>query len=248
MANFLPLKNSIIFFLDKIIDRFKLKGPFLDVGCGIGDVSRYLALKGWSGVAIDLSEDAIIRAKEELKNSKQIFVEHKSLDELKGKFNTVFCLDVLEHIEDDLGALKHIYNLLLPGGYLVISVPTNLKEWRWDDDFYGHYRRYSKIELKEKLCSCGFTPLVFWDFTYPVFWIMRRICCRIKPGVSFASGQQQSYSQKSSLHNAWQFSWFTRLATGIIFPWDIIYKLQFLYCKDMVEKGHEMLVVTHKKG
>lgn len=248
MANYISLKNFIFFCLDKIIDRFKLKSPFLDVGCGIGDLSYYLALKGWDGAAIDLSKDAIVKAKAILINFKQVLPEHKSLDECKGRFNTVFCLDVLEHIKDDLGALKHIYDLLLPEGYLVISVPTNLREWRWDDDFYGHYRRYSKIEFKEKLCSCGFTPLVFWDFTYPIFWLMRRIYCRIKPAAVFSSDQQQFYSQKSSLHSAWQLSWLARFASGISLPWNIIYRLQFAYCKDMVEKGHEMLVVARRKG
>jgi len=248
MANFLPLKNYILFCIDKIISEFKLNGPFLDVGCGIGDVSYFLSFKGWQGAAIDLSKDAIVKAKERLTDFPQVIVEHKSLAQVEGMFNTVFCLDVLEHIKDDVGALKHIYNLLLPEGYLVVSVPTNPREWRWDDDFYGHYRRYNEIELKEKLCSCGFTPLVFWDFTYPIFWLMRRIYCRIKPAVNFSSDQQQFYSQKSSLHSAWQFSWFPRFVSGISLPWDIIYKLQFVYCKDMVEKGHEMLVVARRKG
>jgi len=248
MANFLPLKKYIFFCIDKLINELKLNGPFLDLGCGIGDLSYYLSLKGWQGLAIDSSRDAIVEAKSRLINLPQVTVEHKSLAQVDGKFNTVFCLDVLEHIKDDLSALKHIYNLVLPEGYLVISVPSNPKEWRWDDTFYGHYRRYSKIELKEKLSSCGFTPLVFWDFTYPVSWIMRRIYCNIKPAVKFFADQQQCNSQKSSLHSAWRLAWVTRIVSGIPLPWNLLYRLQFLYFKNMVEKGHEMIVVARRKG
>ena len=173
MANFIPLKNYMFYCLDQFIAEYDLTSPFLDVGCGIGDLSAYVALKGWHGRAIDFSEVAIKRAKLNLKLFPQVEVSGASLFNENNKFKTVFLWDVIEHMEDDEAALKKISSILFPGGYLLIAVPSNPREWRWDDDFYGHYRRYTEKEIGEKIIGAGLEPVVFWDFTYPIFWNRR---------------------------------------------------------------------------
>ena len=65
------------------------------------------------------------------------------LSEVTGSWNTIILWDVLEHIDDDAAALRTIERLLRPGGRLLIAVPSNPREWRGDDDFYGHFRRYT---------------------------------------------------------------------------------------------------------
>jgi len=51
--------------------------------------------------------------------------------------------DVLEHIKNDQQVLRKLSSLLVKGGFLVMAVPSNPDEWSWDDDFYGHFRRYN---------------------------------------------------------------------------------------------------------
>ena len=72
MANFLPFKNYIFYCLDRIIEERHLRPPFLDAGCGTGDLSQYLYLKGWHGLALDFSEVAIKNTRENLRLAKEV--------------------------------------------------------------------------------------------------------------------------------------------------------------------------------
>lgn len=247
MANFLPLKNYIFYCLNRLIDQYGLSSPFLDIGCGIGDVSQYAALRGWHGKAIDFSDIAIEKAVKKLSSFKHVEIEKKSLFQESGSFKTIFFIDVLEHIENDSAALKKISSLLSAGGHVVITVPSNPREWRWDDDAYGHHRRYSVEEIKEKLAESDLEPLVIWDFTYPVFWGMRRIYTKSKPVPDKFGKDKLVQTVASSSINAWHIPFLSDfLAQKFIF-WNLVYKIQFLYFKDKVQKGHEMLILA-KKG
>lgn len=246
MANFLPLKNYMFYCIDRLIDRYDLSSPFLDVGCGIGDVSQNVALKGWHGKAIDFSDIAIEKAKRNLTLFKDIEVEKKSLFQETGFFKTIFVMDVLEHIEDDNAALKKIVSLLSTNGHVIIAVPSNPIEWRWDDDVYGHYRRYASREISKKLIEAGLEPLVLWDFTYPIFWIMRRIYTRLRSSPEDIEKDKLVRTIESSSVNAWDSHFCSGFLSKRFIPWDLVYKMQFSYFKDKVQKGHEMLILAKK--
>src|SRR5215813_665103 len=180
MANFPPLKRYILYCIDRLIEDFCLCGPFLDVGCGSADVSAHLAVKSWQGKAIDISPQVIPTAQKNLSSFPSVRLEQASLFDEEETFNTVLLLDVLEHIEDDAGVLTKVYGLVSEKGHLIVAVPSNPCEWRWDDEFYGHYRRYTLDQIDMRLHAAGFIPLAFWDFTYPVFWLMRRFYTAVK--------------------------------------------------------------------
>lgn len=63
MANFKPLKKYMIYLINELVEKHALSGPFLDIGCGKGDISMYFIKKGWKGKAIDLSEEAVVATK-----------------------------------------------------------------------------------------------------------------------------------------------------------------------------------------
>ena len=65
-------------------------------------------------------------------------------------------LNVLEHIEDDVGALQKAFNLLKPGGALIIEVPAGPYLYDSYDAELHHFRRYSASELRQKLTQIGF--------------------------------------------------------------------------------------------
>jgi SAM-dependent methyltransferase len=248
MANFPPLKNYLLFCLDQLAARFGLSAPFLDIGCGIADISEHFALKGWSGKAIDFSDEAVKEARDNLAAYKNIEVKKESLFQTSGKFNTVFCLDVLEHIEDDTAALNKISSLLSLDGYLVLAVPSNPKEWRWDDDFYGHYRRYSPEEIRKKLTETGFEPLFFSDFTYPAFWLMRRIYTRFKSPCVDEKTDKLMRTTASPMVNAWDIPVFSAFLSRNFIFWKILFRIQYKYFSAKVKNGHEMIVLAKKKG
>jgi SAM-dependent methyltransferase len=70
--------------------------------------------------------------------------------------DVIVMLNVLEHIEDDVGALKKAYRLLKPGGSLVLEVPAGPRLYDDYDSELHHYRRYSPSDLGAKLNKIGF--------------------------------------------------------------------------------------------
>lgn len=247
MANFLPLKNHMFYCLDKFIEQYGLHGPFLEVGCGRGDVSAYLAKKGWAGLAIDYSDAAIDQAVGNLRRFGNVAVRKQPLAEVEGKFNCILMWDVLEHMEDDRSALRAIHGLLEPGGQLLLAVPSNPREWRWDDDFYGHWRRYTVAGLTEKLTQAGMQPQVFWDFTYPVFWMMRRLYTRLKSGDA-AGGDKEVSTKASATVNAWEIPMISRLLDHTAVLWYPIHRIQFRLFRNATGRGHEFFALARRPG
>jgi SAM-dependent methyltransferase len=72
-----------------------------------------------------------------------------------GSFDLVCAMDVIEHIEDDVGALRELARVLALDGTLLISVPLYRSHWTAFDEFVGHCRRYEPAELTSLLARCG---------------------------------------------------------------------------------------------
>jgi SAM-dependent methyltransferase len=247
VANFRPFKRYILYCLDRMVDAYEAKGPFLDVGCGIGDVSLHLAeTTGWQGKAIDLSDVAITRASEVLSGQPGIVVERHSVEDEKGIYSTVVMLDVLEHIEDDQRVLRAVAARLAPDGYAFIGVPSNPEEWRWDDDLYGHLRRYRAADLMGKLRAAGLETVVVIDITYPVFWLMRRAFTRLLRKRSTVPTSAHERTLASTSVNAWHVPLLGPILSRGDRLWELAYPLQFRFFRHRIDDGHELLAVVRK--
>ena len=193
MANFKPFKHYLLILIDKLVVKHSMTGPFLDIGCGKGDVSQHFAKKGWLGKAIDISPEAIEVTKRTLSDhTSSVSIECADLINIDGKYNTILLCDVLEHIDDDDKFLDSIKMRSHNGTYVIISVPIFKREWQWDDEFYGHYRRYEVPELIQLLRKRGFHTLDMWDFTFPCFWFLRRVYIFLFPKENFLGDRRRS--------------------------------------------------------
>jgi SAM-dependent methyltransferase len=141
-------------------------GRILEIGSGIGNISAYL-LKDNSHVSLSdlrpeycrllqnkFGTDLHLQKVYELDLSLSDF-ELKYPDML-GKFDTVFALNVIEHIEKDFIAIENAKSLLRPGGKFVVLVPAGQILFNDLDRELGHYKRYSKAGLKNKIKTAGF--------------------------------------------------------------------------------------------
>lgn len=247
MANFRPLKQHMLLCLDRFIAHHGLHGPFLEIGCGTGEVAAHLARKGWTGEAIDFSAAAIAQATAKLRSYEGVAVRQQPLADVRGQFACILMWDVLEHIEDDRAALRSIEALLAPGGKLLLAVPSNPHEWRWDDDFYGHFRRYTVAGLTDKLSEAGLTALVFWDFTFPLYWAMRRVYTRLKaPGT--LNADRIEATKASATVNAWDLPWLSAALDHSTMLWQPLNYLQFRFFRHATGRGHEFFALASKPG
>jgi len=143
---------------------FKMIKPYLgkdilEVGAGTGNFTRLLSKIGKVSV-IDIEERYI----KYLKKNKNISSGIGDIEEgqyffRNGLFDSIVCLNVLEHISDDLKALKNSQKLLKEGGTLVLLVPAHKILFSNFDKTLGHFRRYTTGELTHKLKSAGFTVI-----------------------------------------------------------------------------------------
>lgn len=135
-----------------------LKGDILEVGFGIGNFTKELTRFG-NVFAIDIDKEHIKDTTELLEGKAKVGLG----DIEKGKyffneriFDSVVCINVLEHIQDDDKALNNIYSLLKNEGYLILLVPAHKFLFGEIDKSIGHFRRYNKKSLITILKNKGF--------------------------------------------------------------------------------------------
>lgn len=126
----------------------------LEIGCGTGHNLPMLARFGEID-AIEIDETAGAKASERLGKP----VGTAPLPELTGvepgSYDLVAVLDVIEHVEDDVAALKAIAAALKPGGKILITVPAHQWMWSAHDVVNHHKRRYSKRAFEGLLEEAG---------------------------------------------------------------------------------------------
>lgn len=134
----------------------------LEIGAGIGNLTRSLAPGRKSYVATDVDEEHLARLAVRFQQRPRLRVRHCDLTapedfaEFRGAMDTVICLNVLEHIEDDVQGLANIYGSLSSGGRAIVLVPHDQRIFGTIDEALGHYRRYAHGELRKKMEDAGF--------------------------------------------------------------------------------------------
>ncbi len=100
---------------------------------------------------VDISAPAL--AKLRGRNACVVLGEVTSLPFASDAFDLVCALDIIEHVDDDDGALSELVRVAKPGGTLLISTPLHPSRWTSFDDFVGHKRRYEPQPLLAKLAQ-----------------------------------------------------------------------------------------------
>ncbi len=151
-------------------------GHLLETGPGAGTLLIEFAGNGYRCEALELSDEARGLARELIATSGQDVQIHDGVGPgWEGRFDYLFSFDVLEHIEDDAGALKNWASWLKPGGTLLLSVPARMKLWTAGDEWAGHFRRYERNQLIALLQASGFEIEVFECYGFPLTNITERV-------------------------------------------------------------------------
>lgn len=126
----------------------------LDFGCGPGNTLRRLAPWGLT-FGVEYSETALAVARGR-GVPRLVAGDGVALPFRDGSMDCVIASEVIEHIADDVAALREIHRLLRPGGTLLLTVPAFMALWRSHDRLYGHHRRYTRAGLLEAVRAAGF--------------------------------------------------------------------------------------------
>ncbi len=161
----------------------------LEIGAGMGNLTRQLARRRERYVATDIDREHLRRLDKRLRHHVHLetavcdLTRPEDFEPYRGALDTVICLNVVEHIEDDGAALRNIHTALAPGGRAVILVPEGQSIFGKLDEVLGHYRRYSREQLSERLRGAGFTVEAILDFnrvSRPAWFVSGRLLRRSK--------------------------------------------------------------------
>jgi len=138
------------FLVNNWLKRFTLKGlkkcKILDIGCGTGIVLKLLENFGTAS-GMEFSPQAIHFLRQ--RNLKRIVRSdaNQSIPFKNDTFSVITCLDVLEHLENDLNLVKEMVRVCAPGGYILVTVPAFDFLWSPHDVALHHKRRYTRKQV-----------------------------------------------------------------------------------------------------
>ncbi|MDB6109879.1 MAG: glycosyl transferase, family 2, partial [Pedosphaera sp.] len=157
-----------------------------ELGSGTGNLTRWLKTTGAAILASDYSPVHLERLRRKFGHSPRIEVTKLDLtipDDYAALENfrpdTVVCLNVLENLQNDAAALRHIHRVVPANCRIILLVPRGPKLWSSLDAELGHVRRYETREIAVKLEAAGFT--LEREFTFnragtPAWVISSKIC------------------------------------------------------------------------
>lgn len=215
----------------------------LDAGSGFGQYDRFLLsrFKNIKVHSVDVKEDYLEDCryyfKEQIREGRITFETADLLKPgLDESFDFVICIDVLEHIQEDLTVIENLHDVLKPGGYFLMHSPSHYSEEDGDEDetFVGEHARpgYSKEDISEKLETAGLIP------------------------------KKIHYTYGSWGHKSWVLSvkypmlWFNKLGMAAILPLMLYYPLVMPFCLLMNladlftanEKGNGIYALARKRA
>jgi 2-polyprenyl-3-methyl-5-hydroxy-6-metoxy-1,4-benzoquinol methylase len=138
----------------------------IDVGCGAGYLLVDLQRRGFECLGIDFNEDLVRVANERFGVPARVD-DVRNLAKIGARFDVALLSHVLEHVDDPLGLLRHIHQILSPGGLLVIEIPN--RNWysvghslrngtcTWNNYPPHHITFWSTASLRKALTHAGFS-------------------------------------------------------------------------------------------
>lgn len=141
----------------------------LDIGTSTGTNLRMLRELGFSRFeGLDSSAEAVQWCAEK-GYGKVTQGDICKLPFADGSFDLVLATDVVEHVDDDLAALREIRRVLAPGGRALITVPAFMALWGRQDEVGQHKRRYGRGELRQRVEAVGLRAQRRFYFNYLLF-------------------------------------------------------------------------------
>jgi SAM-dependent methyltransferase len=145
----------------------------LDAGAGSGTFTNRLAAEGFDVTSTDVTDEALEVLRTRVAGP-VLRADATSLPFPEESFDAVVLAEVLEHVEDDSGALAEAARVLRPQGVLGITVPRNPAWFSQSDRWAGHVRRYTREELVGRVTAARFEIESCQAWGFPVSALFHR--------------------------------------------------------------------------
>ena len=150
---------------------------FMEIGCGTGFVLSGVVAEfpRVEAAGMEIFSKGLIHASRRVPGAEFIQADARHLP-FEAHFNAIGAFDVLEHIEDDERVLTQIYQALVPGGTVILTVPQHSWLWSRQDELAHHARRYNAADLQKKVETAGFSvshSRSFVSLLLPLMWLSR---------------------------------------------------------------------------
>jgi SAM-dependent methyltransferase len=149
----------------------------VDVGGGNGFVSAHLASKGIETILFEPGIQGIKNAHRRGLNN-LICAPFNGSAVINGSVPAIGLFDVLEHMEKEVVFLQDMHKALIPNGMLYVTVPAHNVLWSDEDEVAGHFRRYSRKNLRKTLEDNGFSVVFishFFRMLSPAIFMIRSL-------------------------------------------------------------------------
>jgi SAM-dependent methyltransferase len=161
-------------------------GTFVEIGAASGHAAQWMSEQcGMRGTAVEISPSALEMMRERLDGNERVSIFGRDSCHLPcgTQADLILSMEVLEHIEDDDAALQGWFNLIRPGGHLLLSVPAHQSKFSAEDEMVGHFRRYDKEPLRAQLMSIGFEEPRVLSYGFPLGLLLKVLRTRVASGV-----------------------------------------------------------------
>lgn len=164
-----------------------IAGDVLELGAGVGNLTVLLFHGTSRYIATDVDASALTKLRSRVYDGPNLstaicdITNPADFECYRNSMGTIVCLNVLEHIEEDVMALRNIHSCLKVGARALILVPQGMELFGSLDEVLEHRRRYSKLELETKMKTAGFRldrMLEFNRITYLGWFLNSRILRR----------------------------------------------------------------------
>lgn len=156
----------------ELIKKFPFDGAFFDIGGGNGYVAKGIQSIGVETILVEPGEKGCSNARRRnINNVVCSTIEDAGFE--KNSMPAIGVFDVVEHFKDDVGLLRTLHSYLQQDGLIFITVPAFNFLWSNEDDYAGHFNRYTIPSLTKKLETVGFKVVydtyIFSILPLPVF-------------------------------------------------------------------------------
>lgn len=151
----------------------------LEVGAGQGAMGARLAERfDYTAVEFDPTSAVVAAQRIEPRGGRVVHGDLHASD-LGAGFDAVCAFEVLEHLEDDVAALRDWWARLRPGGRVVLSVPAWQHRFTITDTHVGHHRRYDPPVLADRLAEAGFVDITAELYGFPLGYALEAVRTQI---------------------------------------------------------------------